>query len=175
MQSQREVPADQANCKDKFLVQSTIVGQEMVGQEVTSDVFSKKEGREIHEAKLRVVYLQPPPPPSPVPEGTEADEKGHTDSGANGVVGGSERAKYESAMASLAQATNERNASMAERERLQNENNQLMVRMRDIESRAKGGAGVGVKGAPKAGADGAFSLLHLIIAVFFAFILGRYT
>ncbi|MBA0611190.1 hypothetical protein Godav_011891 [Gossypium davidsonii] len=55
MQAQKEAPPDM-QCKDKFLLQS---------------VFNKEPGNRVEECKLRVVYLAPPQPPSPVQEGSE--------------------------------------------------------------------------------------------------------
>ncbi|KVH89798.1 Major sperm protein [Cynara cardunculus var. scolymus] len=55
MQAQKEAPPDM-QCKDKFLLQS----------------FSKNSGRVVEECKLKVLYLPPPQPPSPVLE--EPDE-----------------------------------------------------------------------------------------------------
>lgn len=69
MQAQREWPADMNACKDKFLVQSTVSG----GETDFAKLFHK-ENEDIKEDKLRVSYVHPAPPPSPVPEGEE--EKG---------------------------------------------------------------------------------------------------
>ena len=63
MQAQREWPADISMCKDKFLVQSTGSG----GATDFTELFAKGKD-DIKEAKLRVSYVQPAPPPSPVPE-----------------------------------------------------------------------------------------------------------
>ena len=63
MQAQREWPADISMCKDKFLVQSTGSG----GATDFAELFAKGK-EDIKEAKLRVSYVQPAPPPSPVPE-----------------------------------------------------------------------------------------------------------
>ncbi|XP_075101944.1 vesicle-associated protein 1-1-like [Nicotiana tabacum] len=55
MQAQKEAPSDM-QCKEKFLLQST---------------FNKEVGRVVDECKLRVIYIPPPRPPSPVAEGSE--------------------------------------------------------------------------------------------------------
>ncbi|XP_072987825.1 vesicle-associated protein 1-1-like isoform X2 [Typha latifolia] len=70
MQAQREAPPDM-QCKDKFLVQSVIVKEGAMVQDITPEMFTKESGNVVDEVKLRVVYAPPPQPPSPVPEGSE--------------------------------------------------------------------------------------------------------
>eukprot|EP00245_Coleochaete_scutata_P010873 TRINITY_DN392_c0_g2_i1.p1 TRINITY_DN392_c0_g2~~TRINITY_DN392_c0_g2_i1.p1 ORF type:complete len:256 (+),score=52.22 TRINITY_DN392_c0_g2_i1:164-931(+) len=72
MQAQREAPPDML-CKDKFLVQSVIVSGADNNKEVPPELFSKDGGHglEVREAKLKVLYVSPPAPPSPVAEGSE--------------------------------------------------------------------------------------------------------
>ncbi|PKA56041.1 Vesicle-associated protein 1-1 [Apostasia shenzhenica] len=70
MQAQREVPSDM-QCKDKFLVQSVIANQDTALKDITAEMFSKELGNTVDEVKLRVLYVSPPQPPSPVPEGSE--------------------------------------------------------------------------------------------------------
>jgi hypothetical protein len=69
MQAQREYPPDM-QCKDKFLVQS-VISEIGSPKDITPDLFSKDSGREITETKLRVVYVSPPAPPSPINESAE--------------------------------------------------------------------------------------------------------
>ncbi|CAK9210045.1 unnamed protein product [Sphagnum troendelagicum] len=66
MQAQREAPPDM-QCKDKFLVQSVIAP---VGSS-PKELFNKEAGKKVHEAKLRVLYVSPPQPPSPITESSE--------------------------------------------------------------------------------------------------------
>jgi len=70
MQEQKEAPPDM-QCKDKFLVQSVIVAEDTSAKDITGDMFTKKSGNVVDEVKLRVVYVPPPKPPSPVREGSE--------------------------------------------------------------------------------------------------------
>ena len=35
--------------------------------------FNKEEGRDVHEAKLKVLYVSPPQPPSPITESNEEE------------------------------------------------------------------------------------------------------
>ncbi|MCO5607148.1 hypothetical protein L7F22_061341 [Adiantum nelumboides] len=70
MQAQRDAPPDM-QCKDKFLVQSVMLPDEADHKEVSADAFNKAPGKEVFETKLRVVYVSPPQPPSPVPESSE--------------------------------------------------------------------------------------------------------
>ncbi|OAY70806.1 Vesicle-associated protein 1-1 [Ananas comosus] len=70
MQAQKEAPPDM-QCKDKFLVQSVIVNDGATAKEVTAEMFAKESGNLVNEVKLRVLYVPPPQPPSPVPEESE--------------------------------------------------------------------------------------------------------
>ncbi|CAH9096089.1 unnamed protein product [Cuscuta epithymum] len=56
LQAQREYPLDM-QCKDKFLLQSTIVDSYI--DDLPPDTFNKDSGRIIEECKLRVVYISP--------------------------------------------------------------------------------------------------------------------
>lgn len=58
LQAQREYPPDM-QCKDKFLLQSTIVPPHTDVDELPQDTFSKDSGRAIEECKLRVLYISP--------------------------------------------------------------------------------------------------------------------
>ncbi|CAM0903602.1 unnamed protein product [Alopecurus aequalis] len=70
MQAQKEVPPDM-QCKDKFLVQSAVVTEGMAVKDITGEMFKKESGNVVDEVKLKVLYVQPPRPPSPVREGSE--------------------------------------------------------------------------------------------------------
>jgi hypothetical protein len=70
MQAQREAPPDM-QCKDKFLVQSVIAPVGSSPKDVSQELFNKEAGKEVHEAKLRVLYVSPPQPPSPITESSE--------------------------------------------------------------------------------------------------------
>ncbi|WOL00230.1 hypothetical protein Cni_G08943 [Canna indica] len=72
MQAQKEAPPDM-QCKDKFLLQSVVVNQGAALKDITQEMFSKDSGNVVEEVKLKVVYVSPPQPPSPVPEGSEDD------------------------------------------------------------------------------------------------------
>ncbi|KAK6783042.1 hypothetical protein RDI58_020838 [Solanum bulbocastanum] len=56
LQAQKEYPSDM-QCKDKFLLQSTIVNSD--ADELPPDTFNKDSGRNVEECKLRVVYISP--------------------------------------------------------------------------------------------------------------------
>ncbi|XP_010264263.1 PREDICTED: vesicle-associated protein 1-1-like [Nelumbo nucifera] len=70
MQAQREAPPDM-QCKDKFLLQSVFASPGATVKDINPETFNKESGNHIEECKLRVVYVSPPQPPSPVPEGSE--------------------------------------------------------------------------------------------------------
>ncbi|KAG6577660.1 vesicle-associated protein 2-1-like [Cucurbita maxima] len=56
LQAQREYPADM-QCRDKFLLQSTIVPPNTDVDELPADAFNKDSGRAIEECKLKVIYI----------------------------------------------------------------------------------------------------------------------
>ncbi|XP_054809845.1 vesicle-associated protein 2-1-like isoform X2 [Prosopis cineraria] len=56
LQAQQEYPPDM-QCKDKFLLQSTIVGAIADVDELPPETFNKDSGNSVEECKLRVVYV----------------------------------------------------------------------------------------------------------------------
>lgn len=64
MQAQKSVPSDM-QCKDKFLVQTTVVAFGTTEEEITSSMFSKDSQKHIEETKLRVALTTEPNPPKP--------------------------------------------------------------------------------------------------------------
>lgn len=60
MQALKTAPVDMT-CKDKFLVQSTVVPEGTVEEDVTSEMFFKDGRRYIEEIKMRVNIVIPPP------------------------------------------------------------------------------------------------------------------
>ncbi|XP_057787045.1 vesicle-associated protein 1-2-like [Salvia miltiorrhiza] len=70
MQAQKEPPTEM-QCKDKFLLQSVIAPAGASPKDITAEMFNKDQGK-VEECKLKVVYIAPKQPPSPVAE--EADE-----------------------------------------------------------------------------------------------------
>ncbi|KAL4355188.1 hypothetical protein GQ457_06G017550 [Hibiscus cannabinus] len=61
MQAQREAPPDMI-CRDKFLIQSTVVPAGTTDENITSATFVKDSGRYIEENKLKVALTSSPPP-----------------------------------------------------------------------------------------------------------------
>ncbi|XP_010258748.1 PREDICTED: vesicle-associated protein 2-1-like [Nelumbo nucifera] len=66
LQAQREYPPDM-QCKDKFLLQSTIVPPNTDVDDIPQDTFNKDGEKAIEECKLKVVYTTPG-------QGTSEDE-----------------------------------------------------------------------------------------------------
>ncbi|XP_045831897.1 vesicle-associated protein 2-2-like isoform X2 [Trifolium pratense] len=66
MQAQRTAPPDM-NCKDKFLIISTVVPFGITEDDITSDMFAKDTGKYIEEKKLKVVLISPPSSPVLLP------------------------------------------------------------------------------------------------------------
>ncbi|KAM1103849.1 hypothetical protein COP2_012617 [Malus domestica] len=73
MQAQRVAPPD-LQCKDKFLIQCTVIPFGTTEQEITSEMFSKGSGRYIEERKLKVVLVSSPPSPVFVPVNGESKQ-----------------------------------------------------------------------------------------------------
>ncbi|XP_031097347.1 vesicle-associated protein 3-1-like [Ipomoea triloba] len=72
MQAQKEMPPN-LQCKDKFLVQSVVATPGATPKDITGEMFNKEAGSGVEECKLKVTYVPPPQPPSPVAEESEAD------------------------------------------------------------------------------------------------------
>ncbi|KAH0973797.1 hypothetical protein GBA52_015696 [Prunus armeniaca] len=89
MQAQKEAPPDM-QCKDKFLLQSVKTNDGATPKDITPEVFNKEAGNVVEECKLRVVYVSPPQPPSPVPEGSEEGSSPRGSVMENGNVNGAE-------------------------------------------------------------------------------------
>lgn len=68
LQAQWEYPPDM-QCKDKFLLQSTVVNPNTDVDDLPSDTFNKESGNSIEEMKLRVSYIS-----STSPEGSSEDD-----------------------------------------------------------------------------------------------------
>ncbi|KAL7239364.1 hypothetical protein ACSBR2_005301 [Camellia fascicularis] len=62
MQAQRVAPPDMI-CKDKFLVQSTVVPAGTSDDDITPSIFAKDDVRYVEENKLKVVLVSPPNSP----------------------------------------------------------------------------------------------------------------
>lgn len=56
MQAFKEPPSDMV-CKDKFLIQSIVVPAGTTDEDITASMFSKEEGKQIEENKLRVTLF----------------------------------------------------------------------------------------------------------------------
>ncbi|KAM0888026.1 hypothetical protein ACQ4PT_028619 [Festuca glaucescens] len=74
MQAQREAPPDM-QCRDKFLVQSAIVSQDIAPKDISGDMFTKGSGNVVDEARLKVVYA-PPSQPASINEGSDQESLG---------------------------------------------------------------------------------------------------
>lgn len=89
MQAQKEAPADM-QCRDKFLLQSVKTNDGVSPKDISAEMFNKEAGHVVEECKLRVVYVSPPQPPSPVPEGSEEGSSPRGSFSENGNANGPE-------------------------------------------------------------------------------------
>ncbi|MBA0740914.1 hypothetical protein Gogos_014097 [Gossypium gossypioides] len=89
MQAQKEAPPDM-QCRDKFLLQSVKVNDGASAKDITAEMFNKEAGHVVEECKLRVVYVSPPQPPSPVREGSEEGSPPRASASDNGHANAAE-------------------------------------------------------------------------------------
>ncbi|KAF7133459.1 hypothetical protein RHSIM_Rhsim09G0191300 [Rhododendron simsii] len=89
MQAQREAPPDM-QCKDRFLIQSVVARPGTTPKDINPEMFNKEAGNHVEDCKLRVVYVSPPKPPSPVPEESEEGSPPRASESENGHLNGSE-------------------------------------------------------------------------------------
>lgn len=89
MQAQKEAPPDM-QCKDKFLLQCAIASPGATAKDITPEMFNKESGNHVEESKLKVVYVSPPQPPSPVQEGSEEGSSPRASVSENGAVNSSD-------------------------------------------------------------------------------------
>lgn len=134
MQAQKEAPPDM-QCKDKFLLQSVKVPDDTAAKDINAEMFNKEAGHHVEECKLRVVYVSPPQPPSPVPEGSEEGSSPRGSVSDNGHANGSEfsnatRAfgdrfdspeKSSEAKSLISKLTEEKNVAMQQNNKLRQE------------------------------------------------------
>ncbi|KAJ6809775.1 vesicle-associated protein 1-1-like [Iris pallida] len=131
MQAQREMPPDM-QCKDKFLVQSVVASPGVTVKDVTPEMFTKDSGNTVDEVKLRVLYVSPPQPPSPVPEGSEEGSSPRPSVSDNGNTASPEYAnasrahmenedKSSEASALISRLSEEKNAAIQQNSKLRQE------------------------------------------------------
>uniref|UniRef100_A0A5B6ZCA8 Putative vesicle-associated protein 1-2 n=1 Tax=Davidia involucrata TaxID=16924 RepID=A0A5B6ZCA8_DAVIN len=89
MQAQKEAPPD-LQCKDKFLLQSVVAYPGATAKDITPEMFNKDSGNPVEECKLRVAYVPPPQPPSPVQEGSEEGSSPRASVSDNGTMNSAE-------------------------------------------------------------------------------------
>ncbi|KAF9600495.1 hypothetical protein IFM89_009944 [Coptis chinensis] len=151
MQAQREAPPD-LQCKDKFLLQSVTATPGATAKDINPemkwvfDQFNKESGNLIEECKLRVVYVAPPQPPSPVSEGSEEGSSPRASLSENGnmnsadytaVSRGSNEPQEKSSEGSalISKLTEEKNTAIEQANKLRHE----LERLRSEASRSRGG------------------------------------
>ncbi|ONK80546.1 uncharacterized protein A4U43_C01F19020 [Asparagus officinalis] len=131
MQAQKEAPPDM-QCKDKFLVQSVVTMTGVTMKDITPEMFTKESGNTVDEVKLRVLYVSPPQPPSPVPEGSDEGSSPRASVSDNGTATSQEFAntlrsctepqeKSSEAMAFISRLTEEKNAAIQQKHKLRQE------------------------------------------------------
>ncbi|GMY23218.1 vesicle-associated protein 1-2-like [Fagus crenata] len=134
MQAQKEVPPDM-QCKDKFLLQSVVASAGAAAKDITPEMFNKESGHHVEESKLRVVYVAPPRPPSPVHEGSEEGSSPRASVSDNGNLNASDftpvskafgerndtQDNSSEARALISKLTEEKNSAIQQNNKLQHE------------------------------------------------------
>ncbi|KAI3756825.1 hypothetical protein L1987_56648 [Smallanthus sonchifolius] len=85
MQAQKEAPLDM-QCKDKFLLQTAVASPGATTKDITPELFNKESGNQVEECKLKVSYVAPAQPPSPVREGSEEGSSPRASISENGTT-----------------------------------------------------------------------------------------
>ncbi|KAL5718316.1 Vesicle-associated protein 1-2 [Ranunculus cassubicifolius] len=143
MQAQREAPAD-LQCKDKFLLQSVTATAGATPKDITPEMFNKESGNLIEECKLRVVYVAPPQPPSPVSEGSEegssprgSSENGNMNNSEFSAVsrGPSDSQEKSSEASAISKLLEEKNSALQQANKVRQE----LELLRSEAGRSKGG------------------------------------
>ncbi|KAL6981735.1 Vesicle-associated protein 1-2 [Sarracenia purpurea var. burkii] len=110
MQAQKEAPPDM-QCKDKFLLQSAVASPGATTKDITPEMFNKESGNHVEECKLRVAYVPPPQPPSPVREGSEEGSSPRASVSDNGTINTAEYTTASRAYAERAHVEPQDNSS----------------------------------------------------------------
>lgn len=156
MQAQKEYPPDLGNCRDKFLLQSTVAPS---GDEVSSEMFDKSKNKEVRESKLRVHLEGPPAPPSPIPENATEEDT---------LMAKEKGVKERTQAVSFASANNPRDLA-GELDKTKSERDQLKKKLDAMDVQMDG------RSAGQAMVGHGFSLIQLILVALIAFLLGHYT
>ncbi|KAJ9147723.1 hypothetical protein P3X46_029849 [Hevea brasiliensis] len=134
MQAQKESPPEM-QCKDKFLLQSVKTHDGVTAKDINAEMFNKEAGHHVEECKLRVLYVSPPEPPSPVPEGSEEGSSPRGSVSDNGNANGTDfsnasrafveqfepQDKSSEAKALISKLTEEKNSAIQQNTKLRQE------------------------------------------------------
>nr|XP_043629330.1 vesicle-associated protein 1-2-like [Erigeron canadensis] len=131
MQAQKEAPPNM-QCKDKFLLQSAVASPGASPKDITPELFNKESGNQVEEFKLKVNYVAPKRPPSPVREGSEEGSSPRASISDNGTINTTDsttvpRVYNEShensseTRALISKLTDEKNSAIQQSKRLQQE------------------------------------------------------
>ncbi|KAK1430363.1 hypothetical protein QVD17_13040 [Tagetes erecta] len=146
MQSQKEAPPDM-QCKDKFLLQSAVASPGATPKDITPELFNKESGNQVEECKLKVNYVAPKQPPSPVREGSQEGSSPRASISENGTTNTTDSVAVPRAYAAesydkppetralIAKLTEEKNSAVQQSNRLQQE---LELLRREV-SKSRGG------------------------------------
>ncbi|PNH12276.1 Vesicle-associated protein 1-1 [Tetrabaena socialis] len=186
MQAQKEYAPEFANCKDKFMVQTTLLGET---EQIEKDTFSKEDRKDMKEYRLRVTIEGPAAPPSPVPEANEgADDEAAARSAAAAASASSAPppaiapsapaegtpvdSRLRTAMDNLVAATGDNQQLKSQVDRLQREREEMRRQLDAYQLQQ--GAKVAAAAPAKAAAKPQLLMIQLLLVAIIAFVLGHY-
>lgn len=185
MQAQKDYPQDFQNCKDKFMVQTTMLADD---EQIDKDTFSKEVRKDLKETRLRVVMEGPAAPPSPVPEANEGDGEAEASaraavqepaaSGAVAAAGAGAETRLKSTLNDLSIVSSENTSLKVQLDKLTKEREELRRKLDFIELQGSAGGAKGAS-AGSAAVDAQLkfrvSIVHIVLVAIIAFLIGHYT
>lgn len=167
MQALKEKPST-LKCNDKFLVQSVAAPPGATPKDITAEMFNKEAGNHVEECKLTVAYVDPPSPPSPVPEESEEE----TSENATAVSRGSSEHQITSAKVSRGSSEHQITSTKAndlistltkEKQSIIQENNRLQQELKVLK-----------RGPRRNNSGGGLSIYYVVLIAVLGILLGYY-
>lgn len=176
MQAQKEHPPDFQNCKDKFMVQTTVLAD---SEQLDKETFNKDLRKDLKEHRLKVVLEGPAAPPSPVPEANENDdESAHRAAAATAAAAASDgagaaEARPRSSLTTASDASAETSALKAQLEKALRDRDDArrqldMLQLQSASSKGRSAAAQDTAQRSK------ISIIPIILVAILAFIVGHY-
>lgn len=166
MQAQKEYPADFQNCKDKFMVQTTLLDD---SEQLDRDTFLKDGRKDTKEYRLKVIMEGPAAPPSPVPEANENEEDAR-------ALGDGDNTRLRTTLNDLSHVSTENSSLKSTVDRLTKERDDLrrQLDMIQLQTASKKSTSAPAAGTQEAAMRFKVTIVHIILVALVAFLLGHY-